>query len=1210
MSTQNISINPFLIKEVLKTYSDKSFMNHQKICKEYYHLYHNTAKKMKDIKKDKLRSNVKNWFFEQSLENRIKLCTVENEFICQIIYQMYYYTKTDKSIKFIPKAELTDNSEINQNNTLNNFKNFSQFDINYFFYCKPDSDFNHKYNRSMVDCYGEEENDKKYNSSIDEFINEIKFFSVHHKPDPDCFCLSPNFLLKEERFDTTFNYLGNINYFTSLIQPYYNTEKNIYSYMLPDWFANFCSFSITQYIFGFIEQAIMIKYILNNFIKKKNKNYKKNSAIFSLIDDENLNDIFNDRKMVINYININYTEKNSKKQLVNDSKIENIFTKYSNYDKFLFFKEFRKDINYKNLGSSLLVQPFYGNSNNYIFNTLYDGLYSSASNRYESLNKMKLNEIKCKINEIIDRTDNITFIDFLLFQNFKEIWDIEYFINFGLIEYFIYIFKKQNENDLLKLKEEKKPSKKRRKKKKKNNNEVENNINDKAEINNNTDRIDDYDRKSKENENNLFKIELECYKELFKEDEEKLLYVPYYLSNNLELKNLYKKKFNNKLKIIEKNNKKHDKKEIINYIRNEFLLKYIINKVVYLPPDNYVSFFGNNNKIINNNIEDKPSKISGLKLRKSTNKSNFSSEDNFGTITINLNPNRIINRNESSNNIDNDNNDDNDVNDKNSNKDKLNGENKIINKYNKIRINSREKKRMNNLINKTEEKSENINNINNTNNTNNNDYSISESSNTNNNSDSKIKNNNNNKSIHKKREKSQNIFFLFDTVKNKNKNKKKSNPKNNIKSEKSISQNIKFTKINGDLSFNENLHNSILKNEKKVNNILQLLIKYKNYCIEEIKKLIKKTYDDLIYDYSIGLYGSFITGLMIEASDIDIRIKINNCKNIDFEKYFFTLYNKLEEEKNFETITPISTASVPVIKLVINIEKFIANQKELKTEFNRFKQLARFKDYLFDKNELLQIKIDITFIINKIKNNNKNENNLEIANKTQHDKLNINSINDEENKNQNELSSVSYIKSQLEEYPEIKPILMLLKRYFNIKKMNSSFEGGLSSYNLFLLILSFAKYQNIYNSNSNEKHNLGYFLIQFLEFFGKIFDFKNYLININSPYIYLNNYDEYSRGKSLMILDPLTGFNASKSSFKIDEIQNTFLSAYNFFEKEKINYENEVDKNETNDKRNHDKNNKFEVILGLAKIHKNDYNKKNDKGNKVNSNIIDKFFCT
>lgn len=64
------------------------------------------------------------------------------------------------------------------------------------------------------------------------------------------------------------------------------------------------------------------------------------------------------------------------------------------------------------------------------------------------------------------------------------------------------------------------------------------------------------------------------------------------------------------------------------------------------------------------------------------------------------------------------------------------------------------------------------------------------------------------------------------------------------------------------------------------------------------------------------------------------------------------------------------------------------------------------------------------------------------------------------------------------------------------------------------------------------------------------------------------------------------------------------------FLKKKINYENDIDKNETNDKRNHDKNNNCEVILGLTKIHKNDYNKNNNKENKINSNIIDKFFCT
>ena len=135
---------------------------------------------------------------------------------------------------------------------------------------------------------------------------------------------------------------------------------------------------------------------------------------------------------------------------------------------------------------------------------------------------------------------------------------------------------------------------------------------------------------------------------------------------------------------------------------------------------------------------------------------------------------------------------------------------------------------------------------------------------------------------------------------------------------------------------------------------------------------------------------------------------------------------------------------------------------------------------------------------------------------------------------------------------------------------------------------------------------MGYFLIQFLEFFGKIFDFKNFCVNVNSPYIYeVNSFNNYNSGKSLVILDPLTGLNASKSSYKIVEIQNMFLNAYNFFVKEKINYEKEMYNNENKDKRNNDKSQKFEGILGLNKLHKNEYSKKNNK-NAIN--IIDKFF--
>ena len=64
-----------------------------------------------------------------------------------------------------------------------------------------------------------------------------------------------------------------------------------------------------------------------------------------------------------------------------------------------------------------------------------------------------------------------------------------------------------------------------------------------------------------------------------------------------------------------------------------------------------------------------------------------------------------------------------------------------------------------------------------------------------------------------------------------------------------------------------------------------------------------------------------------------------------------------------------------------------------------------------------------------------------------------------------------------------------------------------------------------------------------------------------------------------------------------------------FFEKERIIYENEIIK-EKNVKRDNDKNNNFEAILGLTKIQKNDYFKKNKKDNKNGINIIEKFFAT
>ena len=96
-----------MIKESFSKYTDSSsFSNYQKIAKEYYKLFNKLQKRINNIQNDQLRSKVKQWFFNLSLESRIKICTVENELFSDFIFQMYLRTKHDKSIEFIPKNDL------------------------------------------------------------------------------------------------------------------------------------------------------------------------------------------------------------------------------------------------------------------------------------------------------------------------------------------------------------------------------------------------------------------------------------------------------------------------------------------------------------------------------------------------------------------------------------------------------------------------------------------------------------------------------------------------------------------------------------------------------------------------------------------------------------------------------------------------------------------------------------------------------------------------------------------------------------------------------------------------------------------------------------------------------------------------------------------------------------------------------------------------
>ena len=111
----------------------------------------------------------------------------------------------------------------------------------------------------------------------------------------------------------------------------------------------------------------------------------------------------------------------------------------------------------------------------------------------------------------------------------------------------------------------------------------------------------------------------------------------------------------------------------------------------------------------------------------------------------------------------------------------------------------------------------------------------------------------------------------------------------------------------------------------------------------------------------LRFYGSFASDLIIENSDTDLKIRLNSEKKEKLEKTFFIITKVLSEEDKFENINPISTASVPVIKLIIDPNIFIKGNIELENEMKNFINSNVYKNFKFDKNELTKIKVDITF---------------------------------------------------------------------------------------------------------------------------------------------------------------------------------------------------------------------------------------------------------
>ncbi|KAG2613585.1 hypothetical protein PVAP13_4KG367700 [Panicum virgatum] len=153
------------------------------------------------------------------------------------------------------------------------------------------------------------------------------------------------------------------------------------------------------------------------------------------------------------------------------------------------------------------------------------------------------------------------------------------------------------------------------------------------------------------------------------------------------------------------------------------------------------------------------------------------------------------------------------------------------------------------------------------------------------------------------------------------------------------------------------------------------------------------------------------------------------------------------------------------------------------------------------------------------------------------------------------LQTTELIRELTQQFPAVVPLALILKKFLADRSLDHPYSGGLSSYCLVLLIVRFLQHEHHLGRPINQ--NLGSLLMDFLYFFGNIFDPRHMRISIQGSGIYLNR----ERGHSIdpiHIDDPLCpANNVGRNCFRIHQCIKAFADAFAVLENELLQFSSE-----------------------------------------------------
>ena len=322
-------------------------LNRKIVSSDVYKYQQSLAKRLiqkkrilENINSKKISSNysiekISKWLISLSIEERLKICTIFNNWLTTIIFQMITYRSKDDLVEFSPTEKYEELSKYKKNYMHTGFNNeYKEFLIK--------DRYNDRQNIDDFFTYFTGENNVKKGTgttNMDEFrelkekrenelMKEIRFFSLCEFNDSLTFSLE--FINNPEKMFEYFKYFSNQQCFTSIVNPFQDKNKS-YNFSFPKWIYDYKTYTIHQIIMIFFEQIISIYYqlfLLENDIPKFDID-KKFCELFqtNLEIEEYLTKVINKEK------ESNLTELINKEDifiLLNSDKQQNLMRYYDN----------------------------------------------------------------------------------------------------------------------------------------------------------------------------------------------------------------------------------------------------------------------------------------------------------------------------------------------------------------------------------------------------------------------------------------------------------------------------------------------------------------------------------------------------------------------------------------------------------------------------------------------------------------------------------------------------------------------------------------------------------------------------------------------------------------------------------------------------------------------------------------------------------------